>query len=109
MSPELSWLRALQGACLAKMQRETEAVAILGELERRRRVEYVDAYGLAVLHGALGRREESFAELERAVEENSAGLFTLDVDPKTDYFRSDPRYPQLRRRLLADRVPAIAD
>ena len=68
----------------------------------------MDAYGLAVLRAALRQRRESFAELERAVEENSAGLFTLDVDPKTDYFRSDPRYPQLRERLLGDRVPAGA-
>ena len=107
MSPELSWLRALQGACLVKKQRETEAVAILDELERLRRVEYVDAFGLALLRGALGQRDESFAELERAVEENSAGLFTLDVDPKVDCFRADPRYARLRHTLRGDRVPAI--
>jgi len=95
MSPELSWLRALEGACLAKIGRADEAWAILGTLIHLRCTEYVDAYGLAVLRSALGQYEEAFGELARAVAENSAGLFALEVDPKMDCFRSDPRYPQL--------------
>jgi len=109
MSPELSWLRALQGACLVKRGRAEEARAILEKLDRLRSTEYVDAYGMAVLRRALGQHEESFAELERAVEENSAGLFALEVDPKMDGFRSDPRYPRLLHRFLCgpttDRQP----
>jgi DNA-binding winged helix-turn-helix (wHTH) protein/Flp pilus assembly protein TadD len=95
MSPELSWLRALQGACLVKCGRDEEAWAMLDTLTRLRATEYVDAYGMAVLRRALGQHDAAFAELERAVEENSAGLFALEVDPKMDGFRADPRYPRL--------------
>jgi DNA-binding winged helix-turn-helix (wHTH) protein/Flp pilus assembly protein TadD len=101
MSSDPSWIRALHGACLVKGQRHDEAAAILEQLESLRQVEYVDAYGLAILRDALGQREKAFAELERAVDENSAGLFALDVDPKVDRFRSDPRYPGLREKLFA--------
>jgi len=97
MSPELSWLRALHGACLVKSGRHEEGWATLATLNRLRATEYVDAYGMAVLRWALGQHEEAFMELERAVEENSAGLFALEVDPKMDGFRSDPRYARLVR------------
>lgn len=99
MSPELSWLHALEGACLVKSHREDEALAILDQLEQRRKSEYVDAYGMAILRHALGHGDAGFAELERSVDENSAGLFALDVDPTMDGFRADPRYPELRSRL----------
>jgi tetratricopeptide (TPR) repeat protein len=99
MSPELSWLRAMEGACLMKSGRTRDAWAVLDALEQRRRSDYVDAYGLVVLRQALGRTDEAFAELERAIDENSAGLFALDVDPKMDGLRPDPRFARLRQRL----------
>jgi tetratricopeptide (TPR) repeat protein len=108
MSPELSWLRALHGACLAKCGRTEEARAMLDGLERLRAVEYVDAYGMAVLRDALGDREQAFAELARAVEERSSGLFALEVDPKMDGLRSDPRFAQLVARNAAGPSAACA-
>jgi DNA-binding winged helix-turn-helix (wHTH) protein/Flp pilus assembly protein TadD len=101
MSADPSWIRALHGACLAKAGRRDESEAILEQLERLREIEYVDAYGLAVLRDALGQHDRAFAELERAVNENCAGLFAIDVDPKVDRFRSDPRFAALRARLLS--------
>jgi tetratricopeptide (TPR) repeat protein len=99
MSSDLPWLRALEGACLIKAGREAEAYGVLAELEDRRRSEYVDAYGIALLRGALGHREEAFSELERAVDENSAGLWAIEVDPKADPFRENPRFLALREKL----------
>jgi hypothetical protein len=34
-------------------------------------------------------------ELERAVDENSAFLYSMNVDPKMDVFRGDARYQRL--------------
>jgi tetratricopeptide (TPR) repeat protein len=92
MSPDLTWLRGLEGTCLARMGRTREAWAILEELEHIRLTEYVDAYFMAILRGALGQREGAFAELERAYDESSARLWTFHADPKLDYFRDDSRY-----------------
>ena len=77
MSPDLTWLRGLEGTCLASMGRTTEAWAILEELEHIRRTEYVDAYYMAILRAALGQRDQAFAELERAYEESSARLWDV--------------------------------
>jgi DNA-binding winged helix-turn-helix (wHTH) protein len=95
-----TWIRALEARCLAKMRRFEEAWEILHTLEAIRETEYVDAYHLALLLEGLGRRDEAFDELERALNENSATLCFLDVDPKIDSLRSDPRFPSLRSRVF---------
>ncbi|MBZ5575381.1 MAG: winged helix-turn-helix domain-containing protein [Acidobacteriia bacterium] len=96
--PNLPWLRALEAACLARSGRRREAQEVLGELERVRATEYVDAYYMALLRDALGNRDEAFDELDRAFEEGSAALSILDVDPKMDSLRGDPRFPRLSQR-----------
>ena len=103
MSPDLPWLRALEGTCLAKMGRTAEAREILDELEHLRRSEYVDAF-YGVLREALGHRAEAMSELERADDENSAFLYSMNVDPKMDVLRGDARY----QRLEAGRSSRIA-
>ncbi len=100
MSPDLPWMRAHQAACLARSGRRAESLRILEDLQNLRESEYVDAYSLAVLHEALGSRDEAFRELERAVQENSALLFVQDVDRNMDPFREDPRFANLRERLF---------
>ena len=103
MSPNLPWTRALEATCLAKMHRVEDARRILAELERMRQTEYVDAYYMAMLRDALGQRAEAFEELERACHENSAFLYSIDVDPKIEALRRTPasRAPQPRRRAVA--------
>jgi DNA-binding winged helix-turn-helix (wHTH) protein len=98
MSPELTWLRAQEATCLARQGRHSEALVILKQLDVLRQSEYVDACYMAVLHEALGEPERAFDELARAREENSAWLYSLEVDPKMDPFRGDPRF----KKLLAE-------
>jgi DNA-binding winged helix-turn-helix (wHTH) protein/Flp pilus assembly protein TadD len=95
----VAWLAALEATCLARNGRQKEACRILEELQLTRKAEYIDAYYLTLLMEALGKREEAFRELERAVDENSAALYILDVDPQMDSLRGDPRFTKLRNRL----------
>ncbi len=99
MSPDLTWLRALEATCLAKLGQTDQAKAVLDGLEQKRRTDYVDATFMAVLRDVLGQRDAAFQELARAGEENSTWLFAMDVDPRMDPFRKDPRF---------DRVAAVA-
>jgi len=100
MSPDLPWLRAHEGMCLAKMGRLAEAQSLLQGLEQLRRSEYVDAYFMAVFLDTIGRRDDAFVELERAVTENSSRLYAIDRDPKMDGLRSDARFARLRAPLF---------
>ena len=95
MSPDTTWIRAAEGHCLARNSRADEATAILDELRRRRDTQYVDAYLIALLLDALGRRDEAFAELERARDEKAYALLFAAVDSKADGLRSDPRFSRL--------------
>lgn len=73
----------------------------MNELKDCRKTTYVDVYYLAPLLDALGKRREAIAELGRAIEENSATLYMIDVDPKMDTLRSDPGFSKLRNVLFA--------
>ncbi len=97
--PDVAWLGALEAACLARNGHQREAHQILEELQARRKTEYVDAYYMTLLMEALGKRADALRELERAVEENSASLYILDVDPQMDSLRGESRFRELRNRL----------
>jgi hypothetical protein len=56
---------------------------------------------MAIFRAALGREREAVAELERAIAENSAWLYLLDVDPALDVLRDDARFRRLARRQRA--------
>jgi tetratricopeptide (TPR) repeat protein len=99
LSPDVLWLRALEGACQAVLGRGCDARAILEGLEAIRRSQYVDAYYMSVFRSALGQRREAIAELERAFTESSAWLYALDVDPQLDAIRDQPKFRRLRQRL----------
>jgi DNA-binding winged helix-turn-helix (wHTH) protein/Tfp pilus assembly protein PilF len=96
----LAWMVGLEGACLAKLGRHDDARRILDDLLERRRREYVDAYGVARLRLALGDIDGAFVELERAIDENVSGLYSLRYDPTADGFRHDRRFARLMNRYL---------
>jgi len=101
IAPDFPWLRALEGACQAKLGRLGDARAILEGLDVLRRSEYVDAYHMAVFRAAIGQMDEAVVELERAVVENSAWLYLWSVDPKLDVLKADPRVRQIAGRQQA--------
>lgn len=105
MCPDLPWLRAVEGRCLARHGRRKEAAAILAELTQIRRTGYVDAYFMAAFLDAFGEREEAFLELERAYREGSPMLLALDIDPRFDHLRDDPRFAALRDRICYREEP----
>jgi tetratricopeptide (TPR) repeat protein len=106
MSPDLPWMRALEGICLVKMGRRQEAGSILEALETLRQAEYVDAFFMAAFQDALGERHKALLEIERAFEENSASLYSLRVDPKMDPLIGEPRFQQICAALEAEGQPA---
>ena len=95
MLPGLTWLRPLEGSCLSKLGRKSEAEEVLKEVDQTRKTHYVDAYYVSLLCDSLGLRDRAFSELQRALEENSVTLCLIDVDPKMDALREDPRFADI--------------
>lgn len=85
---------------LARIGRTERVAAILDDLRRIRESNYVDAYHIALLLDALGRREEALEEMERAYFEKSYTLLFSKVDPKADALRSDSRFLSLQARVF---------
>lgn len=91
--------RSSLGYAYAVGGQPTKAREILTELEQRARESYVPAYFFAVVEAGLGEREQAFDWLEKAYEERSSVLAYLQVDPRLDSLREDPRFEALVRRL----------
>lgn len=88
----------------ARSGREQEARRRLGDVLDLARRQYVPAYSIAAIHVALGEVDQAFVWLDRAVEERSAEVTFLGVEPEMDVLRSDPRFREVLRRLgLSDR------
>ena len=86
------------GYAYAVSGRRAEAEAVLDTLQENARGN-VPALAPAFIHAGLGQAEEAFAWLDKAYEERFGWLIFLNVDPKVDSLRSDPRFTELLRRL----------
>lgn len=100
LAPDIPWLRAAEAHCLARNGCSSQAARLLGRLRRLRKTAYVDSFFLAPVLHALDRPNEAFAELWRARRENSASLWSVDVDPKLASLRKDPRFAAFRTALF---------
>jgi tetratricopeptide (TPR) repeat protein len=78
--------------------RRMQAERVLGELVARSKREYVASYWIALVHHGLGQEQACLDRLERAFSDREA-LPLLDVEPRWDGLRSNPRFQDLRRRV----------
>jgi TolB-like protein/DNA-binding winged helix-turn-helix (wHTH) protein/Flp pilus assembly protein TadD len=80
--------------------RKAEAEAILRNLERKSKSEYVSPYAIATIYAGLGRKDRAFEFLEKAYLEKSLELsWSLRSDSRIGKLRSDPRFQDLIRRV----------
>ena len=92
-------LRAELARALALAGQKEEAQKILNDLLKRAEKEYVVAYEIAMIYDGLGKKDEAFQWLEKAIQERSYQVSSLAVDPRLDSLRSDPRFKPLLTRL----------
>jgi serine/threonine protein kinase/tetratricopeptide (TPR) repeat protein len=90
---------AALGQAYAVGHQESEARKILDQLRERSQQTYVQPMWLAVIHVALGEKDQAFDWMQKAFEDRSAWLVYLKVDPLFDPVRSDPRFTDLLRRV----------
>lgn len=68
-------------------------------LEERAKTKPVDPYNLAHLYVLLGRKDEAFVWLEKALEAGHPGAIHFKIEPAYDILRDDPRYPELLSKI----------
>lgn len=84
------------------------ALSIVDELDAMPEHRFVSAFGLALIHEALGEIDAAIGWLERAYETRDPMMIYLSVTPQLDRLRSDPRFVDLLRRSGLDSTPSPA-
>lgn len=90
---------AMLGHALALGGRAEEARAVLDRLRELSATRYVNAYGPALIHLALGGRENALDLLEQAVASRCELLVYLGIDPRLDPLRQEPRFQALAAKV----------
>ena len=90
---------AALGLAYASSRQETEARKTLAQLKERSQQTYVQPMWLAVIHLALGEKDQAFDWMQKAYDDRSAWLVYLKVDPLFDPVRADPRFTGLLRKV----------
>ncbi len=85
------------GYCYAMSGRPEAARALLAQLDRTEG--YVSPLTRALIHVGLGSQDEALRWLENGYEQRAYFMLTINVDPRYDPLRSDPRFQDLRRRI----------
>jgi TolB-like protein/Flp pilus assembly protein TadD len=79
--------------------KRAEAQKGLAELRELSKQRYVSSFSIALIYAALGDKDQAFAWLGNADKERDANLARINVDPRLDTLRSDPRFVDLERRV----------
>jgi tetratricopeptide (TPR) repeat protein len=77
-----------------------EARSILAELEAQAARAYIPPHDLAMVYSALGERDKAFEWLKMAYQERFSLLILLELDPRFDSLRADPRFTTLLSRIV---------
>jgi TolB-like protein/Flp pilus assembly protein TadD len=85
--------------CYAVSDATTEAQDLLRQLTEMSKSRYVSSYDVALVHSALGQKEECFKGLDRAYEIRDGGMIYITVDPRWRSLRSDARFNSVVRRV----------
>ena len=76
-----------------------KAIETVRELDKLSEHVYVSKYYVACIQAALGNKDKAFESLESSYKERDADLIFLNVDPKFDVLRSDPRYEIILKKI----------
>ncbi|HEX8847249.1 MAG TPA: protein kinase [Pyrinomonadaceae bacterium] len=91
---------AVLGHAYAASGRRPEALKIIKQLKGLiAGNRYVSPYAVALIYVALGDKEAAFEWLDRAYTERDESYIHLNVDPRLDDLRSDPRFTERLRQI----------
>ncbi|MEK7831048.1 MAG: tetratricopeptide repeat protein, partial [Acidobacteriota bacterium] len=100
MDPQQPFTLGYLGHAYSLAGRRDEAQKLLAEMKQiAAKGTYVDPVPVAFIYTGLGRKDEAFAELEKAYQERDENLVHYKDTPIFDSLRADPRFTDLMRRV----------
>lgn len=99
LSPKTPRVLGALGRTFALSGRRDRALEMLHQLESIANDRYVSPLDFAWVHFALDDSSTGFAWLSRAFEDRSFDLMSINVDPRFDQWRSEPRFQDLIAQL----------
>ncbi len=91
-------LAVLAHAFAAAGQSE-EALAILAALQERSQTQYVPSYWICLIYVGLGDKSRALDWLDKALEERSAWLAWVNVEPRFDSLREESQFKSLLAKI----------
>jgi TolB-like protein/Flp pilus assembly protein TadD len=99
LSPESPRMQGALGRLYAISGRRRQSLEILKDLQSRAATRYVSPFELGLIHFALGHTEEAFGYFDKAFHDRCFELLAINVDPRFDILREDPRFVAIASRL----------
>ena len=99
LSADWAYIISELGYVHAVLGNRAEALRAIEQLKERRAREHIDPVLIAYIYVALGDKEQAFAWLEKGYEERSGLMCWIEIEPKFDSLRSEPRFAELLRRM----------
>ena len=99
LSPKSPRMRGALAQALALSGKLDQAQAILADLEKLSETRYVSPFDLAAIRFAMGAPDQGFEWLSKAIRDRCFELLQIQVDPRFDSLRDDPRFQALIRQL----------
>jgi TolB-like protein/Tfp pilus assembly protein PilF len=93
----------LLGAAKAKAGDRAAALAILNRLEAIAKQRYVPDYSFALIHLALGEKDQAMHWLESSLAKHQPDLNWIRVDPDLRGLHGDPRFETLAEKIVPAR------
>jgi len=90
--PESRMLRGALGRVFALNGKPTKAKQIIREIEESAHERYVSSFEPAMIYLSLGDLDRGFECLAKAQEERCFELISMNVDPRFDNLKDDPRW-----------------
>jgi class 3 adenylate cyclase/TolB-like protein/Flp pilus assembly protein TadD len=87
------------GALYVKSGRRDKAVSVLNNLREREKEEGISPFYGALLNGELGNMEPALEALYKAYDEHFGLFVYINVEPRFDPFRSEPRFQQIVKKM----------
>ena len=90
---------AYLGYAYAAAGRPVDARRILTAIESRARQQYVSAFGVALIHDALGEKEPALAAIERAYQDHAVEFAQMNQYPPFKTIASEARFHNVLRLI----------